>query len=191
MVFNVDVDNTINNFIHQFIFFYNNISGKDIKYEKMTDYDLTSLGIDRYTLETLFFKNNRFYETLVPEVGSVSTVKGLVQKGHTVKFVTSIDYDVVQSRIDFIAKYFPNVDVNRSLIVTNDKNKIFADFVIDDLPLNVKGNVNDNCKYILIKRPWNEKEYDEIYSIPMHEINCYCCENWLDIYDILTSFNII
>lgn len=191
MIFNIDVDNTINNFVQHFLFLYNDISGRHIEYEDIADYDLTSIGISRYTLETLFFRNNRFYELLVPQVGSVSTIKALIEKGHTVKFVTSIDYDVVQARIDFITRYFPAADVNKSLILTDSKQNIYADWVIDDLPSNVKDNVNENCKYILLQRPWNTEEYDEIVNIPITERNCYCCYDWMGVSKILKSLNIL
>lgn len=191
MIFNIDVDNTINNFVHEFIFLYNNITGRNIEYKNMTDYDLTSLDIDNYTLETLFLKNNRFYETLVPKVGSVSTIKKLIVKEHIVKFVTSIHYNVIQARIDFIAKYFPAVDVNKSLIVTDDKHKIYADFVIDDLPSNVTENVNSSCNYILIKQPWNTEQYNQIKNKPLKETCCYCCKDWFEIHSLLKTLSII
>ena len=54
MIFNIDIDNTVNDFIQTFIVYINRLSGRNIQYDDITFYDLTNLGYDRKTLETMF-----------------------------------------------------------------------------------------------------------------------------------------
>ena len=46
------------------------------------------------------------------------------------------------------------MDIQKQLIVTEHKEFIYADIVVDDSVDNLK-NVNGDCKFILFKQPWN------------------------------------
>lgn len=189
MIFNIDIDNTVNDFIQTFIVYINRLSGRNIQYDDITFYDLTNLGYDRKTLETMFFKNNQFFHSMKPLEKSQDTINGLIDAGHDVRFVTAIDYEVIQARLDFVHNYFPKINTSKSLIVTNDKKSIFGDFVIDDLPSNLN-NINRNCKYILFKQPWNIDNYDTIQKLPYNKTNTSCCSNWHDIYNLFKAFGL-
>lgn len=184
-VFNIDIDNTINDFILKFCIYYNGICSKrkKIGIEDISNYDLTKLGVSRDVLETLFFKNNSFFEKLEPLVGSVCTINDLIDSGFEVRFVTAIDYEVIQARLDFIHKYFPKINTSKSLIVTNDKNSIYADFVIDDLEANLH-NVNDKCVYFVKSQKWN----DNVESV---ENKIYRFDDWRDLQGILAEHGLI
>ena len=174
---NVDVDNTINNFLESFLELFNSISGRNVQYADIKEYSLEdSLGIPNRTLQLLFFKNNAFYKTLTPLFSSGYVIEKLVRCGHDVMFVTAIDYDVVQSRIEFLKKHFPFMDVNKSLIVTSDKCSIPADIVIDDNPEHLQDNPGCST-YIKYFQPWN-KDYTNKNVIP--------CRDWqeIDLYFI-------
>ena len=180
MKINIDVDNTINNFLESFLKLLNSVSGRNISYKDITDYSLEkSTGIPHKTLEALFFRNNTFYQTLKPLENCVETIKELVEYGNDVRFVTSIYYEVVQSRIDFIRKYFPFIDPDTQLIITHDKESIYADIIIEDCLNNLK-NVNKDCRYIVFSQPWNVDKLPAIgYPIATE------CKDWFDVHSIL------
>ena len=183
---NIDIDNTVNNFIEIFCTYYNAIRGnkcKKINVEDITYYDLTKLGVSRDVLETLFFKNNSFFEKLEPLTGSVYTINELINRGFDVRFVTAIDYEVIQARLDFIHKYFPKVNTSKSLIVTNNKNSIYADFVIDDLEANLR-NVDDKCVYFVKSQKWNS-------DVEPVENKIYRFDDWRDLQIILAEHGLI
>ena len=101
-----------------------------------------------------------------------------MNKKHEVKFVTSIDYDVIDSRIEFVQKYFPFIDINRQLLVTNDKHSIYAEMVIDDYVKNMD-NVNPDCTFLLFKQPWNK----------LYDTKAIRVSSWYDIYTKLETMD--
>lgn len=195
MIINIDIDNTVNDFIEKFVFYLNGVQSRlepisytfynpspEINTEDITNYRLKiSTGVSDEVLETLFFRNNAFYETLEPLENAVETIKELVERGNTVRFVTAIRYDVVQARIDFIKKYFPFIDPDTQLIVTNNKEAIYADIVIDDCLDNLK-NVNKDCRYIVFSQPWNKN----VHAIPVVGYPIVLkCSNWYEVHSTL------
>ena len=181
MTVNVDVDNTVNNFLEMFLLLFNSISGRNINYEDVTDYSLSKItGVPNKTLETLFFKNNSFYKTLQPLQGSAYVLEELVRNGHDVRFVTSIDYDVVQSRISFLNKHFPFINLNKSLFITSDKCSVPSDIVIDDNPEHLVP-VDPTCTYIKFRQPWNKDIKDGVIT----------CNDWYDVYSYLNQIGIL
>ena len=157
MIINIDIDNCCNDFIQKFIYYLNGVQTETcFSLDDFIDYSLSrSTGFYNGYLETLFFRNNNFYEQLRPLVNCVETIKELVTCDNEVRFVTAIRYDVVQARLDFIKEYFPFIDPDKQLIVTNNKESIYADIVIEDCTDNLK-NVNKDCDYILFDQPWNK-----------------------------------
>lgn len=177
MLINIDIDNTVNDFIDKFLVLYNRISNKNIQKKDVLNYDLTSLGTDRPTLETLFFKNSAFHEQLEPVDGAVDVIKMLHDFGHKIKFVTSINYGVVQPRVNFVKHYFPFIDEDESLLVTSGKRWIWSDIVIDDHIDNLV-NVNPDCKFIVYSQPWNTN-----ITIEDDNTKGFRASSWYDILD--------
>lgn len=180
MKVNIDIDNTVNNFIQKFVELCNRmkVADKEFSVDDMTQYSLqTATGIDNDTLTTLFFKNPCFYKKLEPLDDAYWVIEEMNKK-HEVKFVTSIDYDVIDSRIEFVQKYFPFIDINRQLLVTNDKHSIYAEMVIDDYVKNMD-NVNPDCTFLLFNQPWNK----------LYDTKAIRVSSWYDIYTKLETMD--
>ncbi len=174
MKINIDINNTIDDFVPVFIQYLNSL-GVEKTVETITWYDLQkSTGIDRHTLSCLFFKNPEFYKKLSPLTYSTGSIFALSQQNE-IKFVTAVPYEVVDAEIEFLRKYFSHIDPHKSLIVTNDKHSIYADIVIDDYVNNLT-NINPNCKYIIFDQPWNR-----YYKAD----NCYRAHTWKDVMRIV------
>ena len=188
MIFNIDVDNTVNNFSEKFLEYYNDITGKHLTMSDLKKYDLTTLGVSRETLETLFFNNNAFYRSLDANPIAIGVIRTLWLSDHTINFVTASDYSIIDSRIEFIKKYFDFLNVNRSLLITEDKGVAYADFVIDDLN-GYLVNINPDCTYILLKKPWNLTEWNVYRDNPNEDV--YACVDWNDIISTLHNLKII
>lgn len=188
MFISIDLDNTVNDFDAKFLKYYNNVSGNKLGLDDLKDYDLTSLGIDRETLEVLFFKNDAFYRTLGADPFSVQVIRNLFDAGHTITFVSAADYSIIDSRVRFVQKYFPFLDVNESLIMTENKGIVHADVLIEDLNRNLT-NVNYICTYILLKKPWNTEHWN-IYRNSRDEFSehgcpdVFACSDWNEIRDV-------
>lgn len=179
MIFNIDIDNTVNDFLTKFVLHINAI-GANIDYDSICEYNLhKATGIPQNTLEALFYRNNYFYKSLVPLDGSINTIRDLISDGHVVRFVTAITYDVITARVEFIQKYFPFVDPNKSLIVTDHKESIYADVVIDDCANNMR-NINPDCKFILFNHAWNQ-------FFEVDGVDHFRCYSWHDIYNRLNK----
>ena len=186
MIINVDIDNTVNDFAQKVISVYNKLYNESIQYDDVVDYDFKQLTkIPRSCLEELFFQNDHFFEELEPIQDSVNQIQRLVNDGHKIKFVSAADYSIVKSRVDFVKKYFPYLDVNDSLILTKDKQFLWADFVIDDCPKNLK-NVNRNCRFILFDSPWNRHIRAEDWVANPRNLDKYVrCSNWEQVVDVI------
>jgi 5'(3')-deoxyribonucleotidase len=190
LIFNIDIDNTVNDFIENFVRYFNRITKSSLLVEDVVEYDLSKLGVDRETLTTLFFKNNYFYESMLPLKDSMEVINDLIHANHDVRFVTAIDYDVIQSRLDFIHHWFPLINTSKSLIITNDKKSIFADIVIDDLPDNLV-NVNPDCLFILKKQPWNIDKYNEIMKNRLSESNTFVFDTWYSLRQLFKTIGVL
>lgn len=184
---NIDIDNTINDFLDKFVMYFNGmqLSNKQITREDFIHYNISeSTGISNPILDALFFRNNHFHSTFLPLPNSIETITALKDNGNCIRFVTSIHYDVIQSRLDFIKEFFPFIDVNKQLIVTNDKKVICADVVIDDKESHITGgNINPNCKFIVFDQPWNRK--------PVYKDDVRRAYDWNDVADILKEWRVL
>lgn len=177
MVINIDIDNTVNNFLDCFIEQFNSVTGRSLTHEDITSYWLNKCtGVSSDTLSTLFFKNNTFHSTFKPLPYAQEAINQLVDSGHTVRFVTAINYEVIQARLDFVRTYFPFLEPSKHLIVTEHKEFIYADVVIDDSVDNLK-NVNSKCEFILFAQPWNT----------MWRQTYITFDNWHDLLSYLLS----
>ena len=155
MWISIDIDNTVNNFID---FFIENLKGiiPSFKLSDFTDYDIAKVtNIDRSILSTLFFENNRFSEQLCPLPDCQHAINYLHYSGHNIQFVTSRSYKLINATISFMSKYFSFLNIDDSLILTQKKENVWADVVIDDYLPNLC-NCNPNCKFILKDQPWNK-----------------------------------
>lgn len=186
LTINIDIDNTINDFISKFIEMYNKISNRNLFIYDVTDYDLSKVtGVPRDALVNLFFKNSQFYSMLNPLPWTYDVINKLCLNGHDVRFVTSINYEVIQPRIDFIKNSYPFIDPDKALIVTDNKNSIWADIVIDDLPSHFN-NRNSYCKYILFNQPWNFVTNENPNACRYRR-----CNDWQAINDYLEELQVI
>ena len=159
MIINIDIDNTINDFLPYFLLKLNDLrigNSKVFTEESFTDYDICKItNITPTTLETMFFHNNEFYNSLLPLFNSVNCIQRLHEDGNIIKFVTSRDYEVLPATIRFIEVFFPFLDVNECLIFTKQKELLWADVVIDDCLYNLV-NVNPQCLFMLKNCSWNK-----------------------------------
>lgn len=159
MIINIDIDNTLNNFLPYFLIKLNDlrINSKRVFVEDdFTDYDICKVtNIQPNTLETMFFHNNEFYDNLLPLFNSVNCIQQLHEEGNIIKFVTSRDYEVLPSTIRFVDTFFPFLDVNDCLVFSKQKELLWADVVIDDC-LCYLINVNPECVFMLKNCPWNK-----------------------------------
>lgn len=174
MIINVDIDNTVNDFLDVFCKYFaqvTNNSFQNIK-ECMTVYSISdAVKVPNECLQTLFFNNNNFYSKLKPLAHAQHVIQQLIQEKHDVRFVTAISYEVIDSRVDFVRHYFPYINIDKSLIVTNDKNSIYADIVVDDYENNLH-NINPLCLHILYNQPWNQG---------VSVSNMVRCHNWEEV----------
>ena len=186
---NIDIDNTVNNFIQEFTRLVNGMNKNKLHSDKkfsVSDIDCYFLqdatGIQDDVLQTLFFRNDEFYRQLKPLPDCVRVIKNLVCAGHDVKFVSAVNYEAIQSRLDFVREHFPFMDVDRSLIITNDKSSILADIVIDDCLANIGNNKNSCCSYIVFDQAWNKA---------IDANTCTRAKSWAEVEQILTAWEVL
>lgn len=180
---NIDIDNTVNDFIEKFVHFCNEMRPTENQFyvDAMMEYSLEKdTNINDSVLSTLFFKNPSFYKQLKPLKDAEWVIEN-INKDHTVKFVTSIDYDVIDARIQFINRYFPSVDIGKQLLVTDDKHSIYADIVVDDY-IKHMNNVNPNCKFLLYDQPWNRNFNERIARTDVKRVF-----SWEEVYKYITE----
>ncbi len=103
--------------------------------------------------------------------GAVEGVQELIKDGHEVFIVTATRYETMKYKMDtLLFKYFPFLDWGQ-VIVTENKQLILGDVLIDDRPHNFMGGVYEK---ILFDRPHN-RSFDE------NEVGAKRVYNWTEV----------
>lgn len=153
----VDIDDTIENLLDAWCKWLNNKYDLFVKPEEVTNWDVTKF-FPTLTKEQVFepLHIDYFWKTVEPKAGAIKYVKKFVDDGFNVYLCTTTDYRNVKPKYEYIImRYFPFIPW-RNVIITDRKQMIKADFLIDDGVHNHEGG--DYIK-ILVSAPHN-RGYD-------------------------------
>lgn len=139
------------------------------------DWSFKNFGLENAEkIKKRVFTSELFKHSIVDEL-AMKYINKLKEDGHNIFFVTATKEEVHSVRKEQIREWFGSWGVNRT-IITEHKNIIKADFMIDDAPHNIKDSICE-CK-IIVARDWNNSEELLNYGIRLN--------NWEEIYNFIT-----
>lgn len=160
----VDMDDTIENLLVEWIKWLNEKYGTNVKERDVRAWDLT-LAFPGLTEEQVYepLYHPELWERVRPKPHAASTLMRLMQDGHDVYITTSSNYCTLRTKMDAVLfRYFPFIQWDH-VIVASKKQMIRGDIMIDDGPHNLIGG--DYIKVLFTaahNRSFNEKPHDMI-----------------------------
>lgn len=158
----VDLDNVLNNLNVKWVERYNLEHPED----KISLEDIRSWDIGKYVVhgDKIFeYLDDELLDSLEPLRGSVVGLSHLMNAGHEVFIITASDPRSIESKSLWLERYFPFFN-QENLIVTQRKELVEVDLLIDDAPHNIKSFPN---KSIVFDYAWNrhiDKKYKRVYN---------------------------
>jgi 5'(3')-deoxyribonucleotidase len=176
----IDVDDTIENLCESWCEFINRKYGTSVTYKDVTEWDISKF-FPTLTKEQVFepLHNEELWQYVKPKPGAVEYIKKLMDDGFTVYLCTSTDYRNVKVKFEqVIQKYFPYISW-KQMIVTDKKQIIKADFLVDDGVHNLEKG--DYVK-ILMSAPHNAN-----YNAEENEM--FRADNWETVYSLIKTIS--
>lgn len=172
----IDMDDTIEDLLGSWVEALNRKHGTSVHADDITDWDLTRFfpTLDRYEVFAPVFEDE-FWGTVKPKKDAARYIKKLKDDGHTIYICTNSNYKTLKAKMDKVLfRYFDFLSWN-DVIITNRKQLINADFLIDDAVHNLIGG---KYKGILMDAPHN-RDFNE------NEQQIIRVKSWEEIYELI------
>ena len=176
----IDVDDTIENLCEEWCNYLNRKYGTMVTYKDVTEWDMRKF-FPNLTKEQVFepLHNEEFWDLVKPKDGAVEYLKRLIDDGFKVYLCTSTDYRNVKVKFEkVIQKYFPYISW-KQVIVTDKKQLINADFLVDDCVYNLEGG---NYEKILMSAPHNQG-----YNAEANDM--FRADTWETVYSLIKTLS--
>lgn len=147
-----DADDVAENLCDCWIEMLNERYGTSVTLKDVQNWDMTK-AFPTLTKEQVFdvLHTDEIWKRITPLPGAVEVLQKLHNEGHELYMVTASDYRTCKPKVDRLLELFPFLDW-KHIIVTNNKQIVRGDILIDDGPHNLVGG--DYFK-ILFDRPHN------------------------------------
>ena len=145
----LDVDNVLTDATGQAIDLYNKEHNTDLKLEEVSDYNVVGTPFENMLQ---YFHEKEFILSLKVMDWANELVRKLIADGHDVFFCTAVYTDVMDARVEWLHKNFPEVPKSH-FILTQYKDLIATDVIVDDSIENIRDSRATNK--LLFRRPWN------------------------------------
>lgn len=172
----IDMDDTIEYLLDAWIKRLNIKFDRSVSRQAVTRWEIWEF-FPTLTKEEVFspLSEEDFWETVEPRKDAIVYVKKLIDLGNDVYIVTSSHYSTIKDKIEkCLFKHFPYIQW-QSVIITDNKQMIKGDWLIDDNPNNL---INGDYKKILITSSHN-KNFDEA------SIGAIRFDSWYQIYNYI------
>ena len=152
-----DADDTVENLCDCWIAVLNERYGTSVVPEDVHSWDI-SLAFPTLTKEQVFgvIQEDELWRKITPISGSIEVLQKLHDEEHQLYMVTASDYRTCKTKVERLLELFPFLDWEH-IIITNNKQLVRGDILIDDGPHNLVGG---EYFKILFDRPHN-RNYDD------------------------------
>ena len=172
----IDVDEVLAEFVSNFIAYYNNKTGQNLKFDDINSYDFFEYNKDAHEIfeELVQLQLGGFYKTFNKFEGADTYTKQLKDDGHELLIITSrigakgtlewlVDNDITFDDVFLIKK---KKHIYKLLAL---------DYVIEDCPTHIESSVNLGIKTLVFDKPWNKDIKDSELITRVY--------SWKDIYN--------
>lgn len=179
----VDLDDVLINTGEAWVDVLNERHGTTVKYSDITEWDITKF-FPSLTRNEVFepLSDGSVWSRVSPIDGARDTLERLILEGNDVYIVTSSHLETIGKKwTDVIQKFFPIIDVSK-VIVTEHKQMIMGDVLVDDAPFNFYGYP----RYfgILFDKPHNAW-CDIKDSVGLGFASNARAKNWNEVYELI------
>jgi len=167
----VDMDDTLVNTVSRWVNWLNVVHGLHVDYDELKVWDM-QVAYPSLTLKQIRapLMNEHFWRLVRPLPGAVDALKRLIDDGHDVYICSaSHPYTITPKIKECLLKHFDYLDTTK-FIFTYEKQKIDADFCIDD---GIHNLVNAPYRGILITTPYNRSLKESDYAEDMIRVNTF------------------
>ena len=177
----VDLDDVLINTGETWVDVLNERHGTTVKYSDITEWGITKF-FPTLTPNEVFepLSDGSVWSRVSPIDGARDTLEHLMLEGDDVYIVTSSHLETIGKKwTDVIQKFFPIIDVSK-VIVTEHKQMIMGDVLVDDAPFNFYGY--PHYFGILFDKPHNAW-----YDIKDNDGLGYAAraKNWNEVYELI------
>lgn len=174
----IDMDDTMVDLMSVWTERLNKQYGLSIKCSDICVWDLMQI-FTSLTKEQIYapLHDENLWDELKPIADSAKYIKKLIDDGHEVYVVTSAHYKTFKPKVEkVILKYFPFISW-RNVIVTNKKQIIKGDILIDDAVHNLTGG---EYRKFLVNAPHNQ-------SFDAEKNDMIRVSSWKEIYELIVN----
>lgn len=171
-----DMDDTIEHLVAAWISWLNAKHNLDVKYDDIKDWNI-SLFYPTLTQSQVFEPLNQddFWKTVQPMPDAIIYIKKLIDEGFSFYICTASHYNALKTKMEEVLfKYFPYLNW-KNVIVTQNKQLIKCDVLVDDGAHNILGDYIG----LLKDAPYN-KEFDEHAHLSVMRVH-----DWEEIYNLI------
>lgn len=174
-VIGADLDDVLWGLLEAWLDRYNDVADDNIAPSDIKSWDIAQY-IKNGTREMLFYilEQDDFWDTVQPIPDSQVYLKKLIDDGYDVNIVTASSYKVLKPKMNRFYELFPFIK-NKQVIVTERKQMIDLDVLIDDNPANL---CDSSYIKVLFDAPHNQWCNE-------HEIGAVRLSNWKDVYKFI------
>lgn len=167
----VDADDVIENLAERLVEVLNHLTGSSLREQDITEWDITKL-YPQLRKEEVYkvLEKESFWDGLKATPGAYEAIVSLAEDGHIIKIVTASHYSTLQYKIPKIMDLFPCLEW-QDFIITSEKQFVKGDIIIDDNPINLRG---ERRYKLLFDRPHNQK-------FDAEKNNVFRTKNWAEI----------
>ena len=167
----VDADDVIENLAERWVEVLNHLTGSSLREQDITEWDITKF-YPQLRKEEVYkvLEKESFWDGLKATPGAYEAIVSLAEDGHIIKIVTASHYSTLQYKIPKIMDLFPCLEW-QDFIITSEKQFVKGDIIIDDNPINLRG---ERRYKLLFDRPHNQK-------FDAEKNNVFRMKNWAEI----------
>lgn len=172
LIIGCDIDNCIYNTAEAVLSVYDEDTGQHLELSDITSYDMSEFILPQYKKDFyMIFEDRQVWDRVELLPNCFDSIKRLHESGHKIYFVTSSSVKTIPIKYELLKRDFPFLDIRDRLIVTQRKQMIKLDVLIDDYQDNL---INADYHGILFNYPWN-RDFNED-GLPI-----YRSDGWEDI----------
>jgi 5'(3')-deoxyribonucleotidase len=171
----VDYDDVLFHLYEPWVYAVNAKYGTDVLPSQIRGWDIEKY-FPRLTKDQVFsvLYDESFWRQLKPKRGAVQVLNRLTWEGYSIKIVTSSFYETISWKIEHMLNKFPFLRWD-DVVVTQEKQCIIGDVLIDDAPHNLLGGA---YKKILFTTDPNA-------NFCCEKNNIFRAKNWLEVYTLI------
>ena len=136
----IDMDDVLERLVDGWVKYLNIQYDTGVSSEEVTDWNV-GLSFPMLTREQVYSveTDDRLWDYVEPMPGADEALRKLIRDGHTIYIVTATKYQTLKAKMEKVLfRYFPFLDWNH-VIITEHKQMISGDVLIDDGPHNLCG----------------------------------------------------